>query len=107
MHKLWCPPLALGHSIRLLPTGIQTQYGLDGTILYPGVFEYLIRRIRIFEKIKNRFEFDSCEFEFELPLCDSIRANFPCENSFMDYSRKRSNIREQFVGMHCKFGLLV
>jgi hypothetical protein len=25
----------------------------------------------------------------------------------MNYSRKRSNIREQFVGKRCKFGLLV
>jgi hypothetical protein len=56
---------------------------------------------------KIRFEFDSCEFEFELPFCDSIRANLPRENLFMNYSRKRSNIREQFVGIRCKVGLLV
>jgi hypothetical protein len=72
-----------------------------------GEFEFSIRRIRIFEKTKNRFEFDSYEFEFELPFCNSIRANLPCENSFVNYSSRRSNIQFQFVGIRCKIGVLV
>jgi hypothetical protein len=40
----------------------------------------------------GEFEFSKRQknrFEFELPLCYSIRANLLCENSFMNYSRKR------------------
>jgi hypothetical protein len=104
---LGCPPKpSLTRWLRLSSCSLRTIY-IDIGNYRSGGFEYSIRRFRIFEKTKNRFEIDSCEFEFELPFCDSIRANLLRENSFMNYSRKRSNIREQFVGIRCHVGLLV